>query len=117
MCFVSPSRSGAQTVTLDGPTVAGTLIDYARLRAISRIVVGEPARRGWRDLVQPSTATELARGGHGFDLSIIARRAGPQERERHAVACRSRDSMEPLLDRIAGFGDLHGSGGSDVSVF
>lgn len=77
---------GAQTVTLDGPTVAGTLIAYARLRAISRIVVGEPARRGWRDLVQPSTATELARGGHGFDLSIIARRAGPQERERHAVA-------------------------------
>jgi hypothetical protein len=54
---------GGQTVTLDGPTVAGTLIAYARLRAISRIVVGEPTRRGWRALVRRSTATELARGG------------------------------------------------------
>jgi two-component system sensor histidine kinase KdpD len=77
---------GAQTVTLDGPTVAGTLIEYARLRAISRIVVGEPTRRGWRALLRRSTATQLARGGHGIDLSIIARHAGTEERERRTVA-------------------------------
>jgi two-component system, OmpR family, sensor histidine kinase KdpD len=77
---------GAQTVTLDGPTVAGTLVDYARLRGISRIVVGEPTRRGWRALVRHSTATELARGGHGFDLSIIARHTPPHGRERRTSA-------------------------------
>ncbi len=64
---------GAQSVTLDGPAVAETLLEYARLRGISRIVVGEPKRRGWRALVRKSTATELAQGGHGLDVSIIAR--------------------------------------------
>ena len=73
---------GAQTVTLDGPSVAETLIEYARLRAVSRIVLGEPTRRGWRVLLRRSTANALARGGHGFDVSIIARHSIAQERER-----------------------------------
>jgi len=67
---------GAQTVTLDGPDAAGTLIDYARLRGVSRIVVGEPRRRGWRGWLRRSTPAALAAGGHGFDLSIIARHRG-----------------------------------------
>ena len=82
---------GAQTVTLDGPSVADTLIEYARLRAISRIVVGEPRRKGWRALVRSSTATELARGGHGFDVSIISRHAGAQERDQRIVATPPRE--------------------------
>ena len=73
-------------MTLDGPTVAGTLIAYAQLRSISRIVVGEPSRKGWRALLRRSTATELARGGHGFDLSIIARKSAAPEREQRTVA-------------------------------
>jgi two-component system sensor histidine kinase KdpD len=73
---------GAQTVTLDGPTVADTLLDYARLRGISRIVVGERTRRGWRALLHRSTAAKLARGGHGIDVSIIARHREPPVHER-----------------------------------
>ena len=42
---------GAETVTLDGPTAAETLLEYARLRNITRIVVGEPRRSGWRAIV------------------------------------------------------------------
>ena len=76
---------GAQTVTLDGPTVASTLLAYARLRGISRIVVGETTRRGWRTLLRQSTAAQLARGGHGVDLSIIARHAEPQQRADRTV--------------------------------
>ena len=63
---------GAETVTLDGPSAADALIQYARLRNVTRIVVGESKRTGWRAWLRRSTATELARRGRGFDVSIIA---------------------------------------------
>jgi two-component system, OmpR family, sensor histidine kinase KdpD len=65
---------GAETVTLDGPSAAAALIEYARLRNVTRIVVGEAKRRGWRALQRRSTATALVRRGRGFDVSVIARR-------------------------------------------
>jgi two-component system sensor histidine kinase KdpD len=71
---------GAQTVTLDGPSASAALTEYARLRNITRIVVGEPRRFGLQALFRPSTATKLVRAGGGFDVSVIARRvASPKE--------------------------------------
>jgi two-component system sensor histidine kinase KdpD len=66
---------GAQTVTLDGPSASAALIEYARLRNITRIVVGAPRRLGIGAVFRPSTATKLVRAGGGFDVSVIARRA------------------------------------------
>jgi two-component system, OmpR family, sensor histidine kinase KdpD len=68
---------GAQTVTLDGPSASAALTEYARLRNITRIVVGEPKRLGIREIIRPSTATKLVRTARGFDLSVIARRELP----------------------------------------
>jgi two-component system sensor histidine kinase KdpD len=65
---------GAQTVTLDGSSAAATLAEYARLRSVTRIVVGESTRRGWRSLFRGSTTSELVRRGQGLDVSVIARR-------------------------------------------
>jgi two-component system sensor histidine kinase KdpD len=65
---------GAETVTLDGPSAADALIEYARLRNITRIVVGEVKHTGWRAFLRRSTATELVRRGTGFDVSVIAPR-------------------------------------------
>ncbi len=73
---------GAETVTLDGPSAADTLIEYARLRNITRIVVGEVKRTGWRAWLRRSTATELVRRGTGFDVSVIARRDAPATQRR-----------------------------------
>ena len=67
---------GAQTVTLDGPDAAATLVEYAQLRSVTRIVVGEPKRKGWRSLLGRSTAVELVRQGRGLDVSVIALREG-----------------------------------------
>jgi two-component system, OmpR family, sensor histidine kinase KdpD len=74
---------GAETVTLDGPSAADALIEYARVRNVTRIVVGEVKRDGWRALLRRSTATELVRRGSGFDVSVISRRDGatPQPRD------------------------------------
>jgi len=67
---------GAETVTLDGPSAGEALLEYARLRNITRIVIGESKRHGWRRLIRPSTVSELVRRGQGFDVSVIARQVG-----------------------------------------
>jgi two-component system, OmpR family, sensor histidine kinase KdpD len=69
---------GAETVTLDGPSAAAALGEYARLRNVTRIVVGEPKRAGWRRLFRQSTAIQLMKARRGFDVSSIAAR-GPSE--------------------------------------
>ena len=80
---------GAETVTLDGPTAAEALLEYARTRGATRVLVGAPKRRGWRAWLRPSTATELVRRARGFDVMTIARqdRATPARRGK---ACRHR---------------------------
>jgi two-component system sensor histidine kinase KdpD len=80
---------GAQTVTLDGPDAAATLVEYAQLRAVTRIVVGEPRRKGWRSLLGRSTAVELVRQGRGLDVSVIAMRDGTRAHAR-------REAPEPV---------------------
>ena len=71
---------GAETVTLDGPTAAATLLEYAQMRNATRVIVGAPKRRGWRAWLRPSTATQLIRHARGFDVTAIAppERAQPQ---------------------------------------
>jgi two-component system, OmpR family, sensor histidine kinase KdpD len=63
---------GAESVTLDGPSAADALLEYAQTRHATRVIVGAPKRRGWRAWLRPSTATELARRARGFDVLLIA---------------------------------------------
>jgi two-component system sensor histidine kinase KdpD len=63
---------GAETVTLDGPTAAETLLEYAHTRNATRVLVGAPQRRGWRAWLRPSTSIQLLRSARGFDLTAIA---------------------------------------------
>jgi two-component system sensor histidine kinase KdpD len=83
---------GAQTVTLDGPSASVALTEYAKLRNVTRIVVGEPKRFGLKALFRPSTATKLVRAG-GIDLSVIARREPSRQ--------------EPSPREIVGPRDIH----------
>jgi two-component system, OmpR family, sensor histidine kinase KdpD len=69
---------GAETVTLDGPTAAQTLLEYARTRGATRLVVGAPKRRGLRAWWRPSTTTELVRKAHGLDVITIGVADGDQ---------------------------------------
>ena len=64
---------GAQTVTLDGPSAADALLEYARTLEVTHIVIGAPNRRGplaWFRF-RPSTPLQLARHAHGFDLITV----------------------------------------------
>lgn len=80
---------GAETVTLDGPTAARTLLEYASTRNATRIVVGVPKRRGWRAWMRPSTTTELASKARGFDVLTVGAmedRSEPQRLNRRDEA-------------------------------
>jgi two-component system, OmpR family, sensor histidine kinase KdpD len=68
---------GGQSVTLDGPSAATTLAEYAHVRNATRVIVGAPKRGGWRAWLRPSTATELVRRARGFDVLLIAATARP----------------------------------------
>jgi two-component system, OmpR family, sensor histidine kinase KdpD len=71
---------GAETVTLDGPSPAAALLEYAQTRRATRVIVGAPKRRGWRAWFRPSTATQLLHQARGFDVVIIAPADGAARR-------------------------------------
>ena len=63
---------GGESVTLDGPSAAATIAEYAHVRHATRVIVGAPERRGLKAWLRPSTATELVRRARGFDVVLIA---------------------------------------------
>ena len=91
---------GAETVTLDGPTAAEALHEYAHTRKMTRVLVGTPKRRGWRAWLRPSTTTELVRRARRFDVVTIAETgestAGKPGRATAPVAVRG----APRWDRV-----------------
>jgi len=80
---------GAETVTLDGPSAANAILEYAQLRNACRIVVGEPRRRGWRAWLRPSTAVALLQRSHGVDISVIARQQSQETTHRSPMRARA----------------------------
>jgi two-component system sensor histidine kinase KdpD len=93
---------GAETVTLDGPSAAAVLIEYARTRQVTRLVVGAPKRRGWRALLRPSTAVQILRQSPGLDVTVIAPTARPQLAARVSGAAPWRDTQTRVpLERYA----------------
>jgi two-component system, OmpR family, sensor histidine kinase KdpD len=86
---------GAETVTLDGPSVVRTLIEYACLRNATRIVVGEAPRKNWWSYLQPATGVELIRLAQGIDVSVIARRNLTTQKPRSDTG---KDFFTPVQD-------------------
>ncbi|MDB6012921.1 MAG: kdpD [Gammaproteobacteria bacterium] len=63
---------GAETVTLDGPSAAAVLLEYAQTRNATRVIVGAPKARGWRAWLRASTPQQLIRQARTFDVVTIA---------------------------------------------
>ena len=75
------------------------LLEYARTRHVTRLLVGAPKRRGWRRLLRPSTATAADRGGAtDFDdhWSIAATSRAAPPTARCAAGPRRSRSAVPL---------------------
>src|SRR4029077_6617741 len=63
---------GAETVTLSGQNVSDELLNYARTRNVSQIVVGKPRRPRWKEIVFGSVVDELARNTDDIDVYVIS---------------------------------------------
>ncbi len=63
---------GAESVTLDGPTAAQALLEYARTRNVNRILVGKPNRHGARLWLRPSTSSQLVARARDIDIYVIS---------------------------------------------
>jgi two-component system sensor histidine kinase KdpD len=63
---------GAETVTLDGPSAAAVLIEYAQTRNATRVIVGAPKVRGWRAWLRSSTPLQLIQQARTFDVITVA---------------------------------------------
>ena len=65
-------RLGAETFTLIGEDPAEELLEFARRRNITKIVIGKPPRRGWRTLWGESFVDRLIRASARIDVYVIA---------------------------------------------
>ncbi|HEY0231162.1 MAG TPA: DUF4118 domain-containing protein, partial [Dokdonella sp.] len=70
---------GAETANVSGESVAGALLDFARLRNVSRIVVGKPTRSGLRARFKHSLVDELIDRSGSIDVYVITGEAGAEK--------------------------------------
>jgi two-component system sensor histidine kinase KdpD len=76
---------GAESHTLSGPKVSEVILDYARTRNVSKIVVGKPARPRWREILFGSTVDELVRQSGEIDVYVITGDHGTPKPSAHML--------------------------------
>jgi two-component system, OmpR family, sensor histidine kinase KdpD len=69
-------RLGAETVTLSGDNVSQEIVDYARKRNVTKIIIGKPVRPRWKEWVFGSVTAELVRNSGEIDIYVITGEAG-----------------------------------------
>jgi two-component system sensor histidine kinase KdpD len=84
-------RLGAETVTLGGHNAGQEISNYARARNVSRILLGQPSRRGLARLLRPSTVDYVLARVQGLDVTIV-------KTTEASIAARN-----PILARSAAF--------------
>ena len=67
---------GAETVTLSGENVAQELLNYARSRNATKIIVGKPVRSWWKEWVFGSVVSELVHQSGEIDIYVITGAVG-----------------------------------------
>ncbi|SAL03895.1 two-component system, sensor kinase protein KdpD [Caballeronia calidae] len=78
------SELGAETVTLAGADAAATLIDYAHMRNVSKLVAGASAAQGWRRIVERPVSERIIRQGSDIDVTLVS--AGTRDEPRRTLA-------------------------------
>ena len=106
---------GAETATLSGRQVSEELLELARSRNVSKIVVGKPWRSRWRSLLFGSVVEQLVSRSGDIDVYVItAERDDGQPRR--VVSDGRRDQLGRL--QVGGCGDraLHRPVGADLPL-
>ncbi len=83
---------GAETMTLAGHDVAREMVGFARARNVSRILIGKPLSRTWRERLLGSFVDRLIRQSGEIDVQII--------RPRHLQSEQARPPAAPERQRL-----------------
>jgi two-component system, OmpR family, sensor histidine kinase KdpD len=62
---------GAETVTLSGHKASEEILNYARQRNVSKIIVGKPTHPRWKDKLLGSQLDEIVRGSGDIEIYVI----------------------------------------------
>jgi two-component system sensor histidine kinase KdpD len=73
---------GAQVHTLPGSDLVESVMDFARTRNVTKLIVGKPVRPRWLDLVRGSPVDNLIRASGEIDVYVISSDAQPAPRAR-----------------------------------
>jgi len=65
-------KLGAETIVVRGESVRDEILNVARQRNVSRIVVGRPTHPRWRDTLRGSLVEALVRGSKGVDVLVTS---------------------------------------------
>ena len=94
---------GADTVTLSGPKGALEVIDLARQRNVTRIVVGKPTHPRWRDRIRRSFLDEIVRFSGDIDVHVIrGEETDVESKPRSRAAATTSLEASPRIGYIAG---------------
>jgi PAS domain S-box-containing protein len=97
---------GGEAVTLTGPRVAEALLDLARERNASEIVMGKPRRSGWRLRFGRSPVQEVVRRSGPIDVRIVE----GVERATVVEAPAATWEVPRLRDALLAFGSVAAAG-------
>jgi two-component system sensor histidine kinase KdpD len=64
---------GAEVITVEGENIAAALARVARERHVTQLVLGQPARGRWYELLRGSVVNRLLRQPLGADIHIVTR--------------------------------------------
>jgi two-component system, OmpR family, sensor histidine kinase KdpD len=70
---------GAETVTLSGHKASEEILNYARTRNVTKIIIGKPTHPRWKDKIFGSLLDEVVRGSGDIDVYVISGDTGQAE--------------------------------------
>ncbi len=62
---------GAETATLSGPDMSKEILNFAKSRNVTKIVLGKPGRRGWKRWVLGSVVDNLITEAHNINVYLL----------------------------------------------
>jgi two-component system sensor histidine kinase KdpD len=69
--FRLAERLGAETVTLSGQDVTATILDYARSRNVTKILIGKTSEPRWKKLLFGTVVDEMLEASRNIDIYVI----------------------------------------------
>jgi len=92
-------RMGAKAATIQGNSVATAVIEFARQNNVTKIILGKPRRRLWRNLLGASIENQIIRQSKHFDVYIVS-----DTGEKTKAAKASRQAFHNWLSYLLGLG-------------